>query len=249
LATIIRDDDNVHRKQLERGPNIALHHVGYNLKKSHVRCGCRGFGGVNMSRLAKLVFAFTALAFGATAFAQARATSPAGPAGETAAGAVDENSRSAYLFVYFKDTNHSLHFALSRDGYTFADVNAGKPIMDGKDLAEQKGIRDPHIMRGPDGAFCMVMTDLHVYAQREGLRTTQWERPAELYDWGNNRAIVMMKSPDLIHWSHSDFRIDKAFEETKDVGCIWAPETIFDPEKEKLMVYFTMRLGHGKTGL
>src|SRR5690348_7633531 len=146
---------------------------------------------------------------------------------------VNEKELAAYLLVYFKDATHSLYFALSRDGYTFADVNGGQPIMNGADLAEQKGIRDPHITRGPDGAFYMVMTDLHIFGQRAGYRTTQWERPAEQYDWGNNRAIVMMKSSDLINWSNSDFRIDKAFEETKDVGCFWAPETIFDPEKNK----------------
>jgi hypothetical protein len=162
---------------------------------------------------------------------------------------LDEKNLAAYLLVYFKDDTHSLYFAISRNGYTFADVNGGKPIMNGADLAEQKGIRDPHIMRGPDGSFYMVMTDLHVFGQRAGFRTTQWERPAEKYDWGNNRAIVMMKSADLINWSHSDFRIDKAFEETKDVGCFWAPETIFDAEKNKLMVYFTMRIAHGKTRL
>jgi len=33
------------------------------------------------------------------------------------------------------------------------------------------------------------------------------------------------------------------------VGCIWAPETIYDDEAKKLMVYFTTRIGHGKTKL
>ena len=156
---------------------------------------------------------------------------------------------AAYLLVYFKDDTHSIYFALSRDGYTFTDVNGGKPIMNGEDLAEQKGVRDPHIMQGPDGSYYMVMTDLHLFGKEKGFRTTQWERPQEQYDWGNNRAIVMMKSSDLIHWSHSIFRIDKAFEETKEVGCIWAPETIYDDQAKKLMVYFTMRIAHGKTKL
>ncbi len=170
--------------------------------------------------------------------------------GQTAGAAKPiEKDLSAYLLVYFKDDTHSLYFALSRDGYTFADVNGGRPIMDGAKLAEQKGIRDPHITRGSDGAFCLAMTDLHVFGQRAGFRTTPWERPADQYDWGNNRAIVMMKSTDLIHWSHSIFRIDKAFDETRDVGCFWAPETLYDAEKGKLMVYFTMRLGHGPTKL
>jgi len=184
------------------------------------------------------------------AFAASFVTTAVTMRAETSLAKTAETPRmSAYLLVYFKDETHSPYFALSRDGYTFTDVNGGKPILDGSKLAEQKGVRDPHILRGPDGAFYLVMTDLHVSAKRLGLRDTQWERPAELYDWGNNRAIVMMKSRDLISWSHSIFRIDRAFEETRDVGCIWAPETIYDEEKGKLMVYFTMRLDHGKTKL
>ncbi|HYG22576.1 MAG TPA: glycoside hydrolase family 43 protein [Verrucomicrobiae bacterium] len=160
-----------------------------------------------------------------------------------------QDKDAAYLFAYFKDDTHSLYFALSRDGYTFEDVNGGKPIMGGTQLAEQKGIRDPHIVHRDDGSFYLAMTDLHIFGRRAGFRTNEWERPAELYDWGNNRAIVMMRSTNLIQWSHSIFRIDKAFEETRDVGCFWAPETIYDAEKGRLMVYFTMRLSRGPTKL
>ena len=62
-----------------------------------------------------------------------------------------------------------------------------------------------------------------------GYRTTKWERPDEKYDWGNNRGFVLMKSYDLIHWTHSNFLFDGAFEELKETGCAWAPETIYDP--------------------
>ncbi len=87
------------------------------------------------------------------------------------------DARTAYLMTYFTDEDHSLHFATSRDGYSFTDVNGGKPVMSGREAAEQKGIRDPHIMRGPDGGFYMSMTDLHIFAKREGLRDTQWNGP------------------------------------------------------------------------
>ena len=43
------------------------------------------------------------------------------------------------------------------------------------------------------------MTDLHIFAKQRGLRETQWDRPAEDYGWGNNQALVMMKSYDLIN--------------------------------------------------
>ena len=156
---------------------------------------------------------------------------------------------SAYLFVYFTDATHSVYFALSRDGYSFTDVNDGKPVMNGAELAEQKGIRDPHIMRGPDGAFYMAMTDLHIYAKQAGFRDTEWERPGELYEWGNNRALIFMRSTDLIQWSHAIFRVDTAFPEMADIGCAWAPETIYDEAAGKLMVYFTTRFGKGPNKL
>ncbi|WP_260928280.1 glycoside hydrolase family 43 protein [Novosphingobium sp. 9] len=145
----------------------------------------------------------------------------------------------SYLLVYFKDEDHSLHFAVSPDGYTFTDVNGGTAVLSGRDIAEQKGIRDPHISRGPDGAFYIAMTDLHIYAQREGLRDTEWQRPADKWGWGNNRALIFMKSYDLIHWTHHIVRIDKLFPETTNIGTAWAPETIYDPARRRMMVYYT----------
>ena len=152
-----------------------------------------------------------------------------------------EKDLSGYLLVYFKDQTQSAYFAISTDGYTFTDINGGQPVMNGAELAEQKGVRDPHITRGPDGAFYLAMTDLHIFGKRAGYRDTEFERPAEKYGWGNNRAIVLMKSYDLIHWTHSDFRVDKAFPELGDIDCAWAPQTIYDPVMKKMMVYFTIR--------
>ena len=158
---------------------------------------------------------------------------------------LEEKDFAGYVLVYFKDQTHSAYLAISRDGYTFTDVNGGQPIFNGALLAEQKGVRDPSISRGPDGAFYLAMTDLHISAQRAGYRNTQWERPEEKYGWGNNRALVMMKSWDLIHWTNSDFRIDKAFPELEEIGCSWAPAMIYDEEKGKMMISFTMKMGLG----
>lgn len=157
------------------------------------------------------------------------------------AAAVESDDLSAYLMVYFSDSDHSLHFATSEDGYTFTALNDNKPVISGDSIAEQHGIRDPHILRGPDNKFYMALTDLHIYGQREGLRDTQWERPVE-YGWGNNRGLVLMKSDDLVNWTHNEVRIDKLFpDEYAEIGCAWAPETVFDEERGRLMVYFTIR--------
>ncbi len=155
-----------------------------------------------------------------------------------------EQDLAGYVMVYFKDETHSAYLAISRDGYTFTDVNGGDPVFNGELLAEQKGVRDPHLTRGPDGAFYLAMTDLHIYGDRTGFRATRWQRPEEKYGWGNNRALVLLKSWDLIHWTHSDFRVDLAFPELGDIDCAWAPETTYDPVKGRMMVYFTIRYGN-----
>lgn len=155
-----------------------------------------------------------------------------------------EQDLAGYVMVYFKDQTHSAYLAISRDGTTFTDVNGGEPVFDGELLAEQKGVRDPHLARGPDGAFYLAMTDLHIFGQRTGFRDTAWQRPEEKYGWGNNRSLVLMKSWDLIHWTHSDFRVDLAFPELGDIDCAWAPQTTYDPIARRMVVYFTIRYGN-----
>ncbi len=157
-----------------------------------------------------------------------------------------EKDMSAYLMVYFKDDTHGLYMALSKDGYSFTDVNNAKPIIAGDTIAEQKGIRDPYIYRAPNGFFYLALTDLHIYGQKEGYRTTEWERDGKQYGWGNNRGIVLMKSSDLIHWTHQVLRVDLAYPELANIGCAWAPEMIYDEVKKKTMLYFSMRFGTGK---
>jgi hypothetical protein len=157
-----------------------------------------------------------------------------------------EKDMSAYLMVYFKDNTHGLYMALSKDGNVFTDVNQANPVISADTVAQQQGIRDPYIVRGKDGLFYMAMTDLHIFAEKLGYRTTEWERDGSKYGWGNNRAIVLMKSKDLINWSHTVLRVDKSFDGLSEIGCAWAPELIFDEQKDKMMIYFTMRFGNGK---
>jgi hypothetical protein len=164
-------------------------------------------------------------------------------------GVPSDKDMAAYLLVYFKDEDHSLHFALSSDGYSFTDVNGGKPVIEGRDIAKQKGVRDPYIMRGPDNLFYMAMTDLHIYAQREGLRATEWQRDSEKYGWGNNRSLVLMKSSDLINWSSANLRVDQAFPGLEELGCVWAPEMVWNEKKDRIMLHFSMRSGNGDTRL
>lgn len=159
-----------------------------------------------------------------------------------------KDDNNAYLFVFHQDPTSSLYMATSIDGYTFTALNNAQPVMSGDTLATQHGIRDPHIYQGPDGAFYLAMTDLNLRGKEMGFRDTKWERDEDKYGWGNNHGFILMKSYDLINWTKSVAHIDKIFPGL-DVGCAWAPETIYDPEAKKMMIYFTMRLGNGKTKL
>ena len=60
---------------------------------------------------------------------------------------ISEKKMGAYLFTFFNDPTHSLFMAISYDGYTFTAVNDGQPDIAGDSIAEQHGIRDPHICR------------------------------------------------------------------------------------------------------
>lgn len=155
----------------------------------------------------------------------------------------------AYLMVYHKDADHGLHMAYSLDGYKWTALNSDKPVIGGDSIAMQHGIRDPHIFRGPDGAFYLSMTDLHVFGQRDGKRTTEWERDGKKYGWGNNRGLVLMKSTDLIHWTRTNLDFSKLPAQDgmdwSEVGCVWAPETVYDEKTGQLMIHFTTRQGGG----
>lgn len=156
-----------------------------------------------------------------------------------------EADMGAYLMIYHSDSTHSIHMALSRDGYTFTSMNSGSPVISGDTIASQRGVRDPHISRDPrDGSFLLCATDLHIYAQDLGLRDSLWERPKDQFGWGNNKGIVLMKSPDLINWTHTEVRFDSIYpDEWRDIGCAWAPETFYDDTRGKLMIALTMRHG------
>lgn len=175
--------------------------------------------------------------------AQLQVVSSIGPTAQSRE--VGAGEKSAYLMSYFKDETHSLYFATSRDGCVWTDVNGGRPVLSGYGIADQHGIRDPHIIRGDDGAFYLTMTDLHNFGQREGYRDTEWERPGDEFGWGNNRNLILMKSYDLIHWTHAKVEVSKLFPTCADAGNMWAPQTMTDPGNGRMMVYFSTRHGAG----
>ena len=140
-----------------------------------------------------------------------------------------EDDFSAYLFVYFTGNGpgeEAVHYALSKNGYDYYALNNDKPIVSTDSISTTGGVRDPHILRGEDGNFYMVLTDLKT---NEG--------------W-NNTGIILARSSDLINWETSRIDLAKEFSEFSDITRAWAPQTIYDAEAGKYMIYFSM-LQHG----
>lgn len=139
---------------------------------------------------------------------------------------------SAYLFVYFTGNTgdeEALRYAVSNDGYTYWALNGNKPVLNSKQISETGGIRDPHILRGNDGkTFYMVMTDM-----------------VSANGWDSNRAMVLLKSKDLVNWSHAVVNIQKTFKGQEDLKRVWAPQTIYDKQAGKYLIYWSMKHGDG----
>jgi len=139
---------------------------------------------------------------------------------------------SAYLFTYFTGNGkgeEAICFALSNDGYNFRALNNNMPVISSLQISSTGGVRDPHILRGADGkTFYMVATDMCV--AKNG--------------WNANHAMVFMKSQDLVNWSSHVINIPQLFPEFAGVNRVWAPQTIYDPQKGRYMVYWSMRKGN-----
>ena len=146
---------------------------------------------------------------------------------------------SGYLFAYFEgsgDQNlmEQLRFAVSEDAQNWYALNGNRPIIASDSISESGGIRDPHILRGEDGCYYIVATDMHTFDPKQG--------------WGANPGIVMLKSKDLVNWTHSKINLSKDWSEHfGDAYWVWAPQTIYDRKARKYMIYFTLQRNDRKT--
>ena len=144
----------------------------------------------------------------------------------------EEKDFSAYLFAYFKGNrveDEVICFAVSTDGYHYKALNGNAPVIDSRKISSTGGVRDPHLLRARDGkTFYMVVTDM---TSSKG--------------WDSNRAMVLLKSEDLVQWTSSVVNIQQKYSRQENLKRVWAPQTIYDPAAEKYMVYWSMKHGDG----
>ena len=148
-----------------------------------------------------------------------------------------ETDFEGYLFAYFEGTGEAkqreqLRFALSNDGVNWRALNGNRPVISSDTISESGGIRDPHILRGADGRFYIVATDMNV--ERNG--------------WKENPGIVLMSSDDLINWKHAKINLARDYpKHFGDAYWVWAPQTIYDRKAKKYMIYFTLQRNDRKS--
>jgi hypothetical protein len=134
---------------------------------------------------------------------------PASVAAETPA----QKPAQVYVFTYFtKNGEDGLHLAWSADGYRWEKLNDGKSYLT-PTVGTSKLMRDPCVVRGPDGTFHMVWTS----------------------GWNENN-IGYSSTRDFITWSPQREIPVMAHEPT--VLNSWAPEIAYDAARGEFVIFW-----------
>ncbi|MEN6309283.1 MAG: glycoside hydrolase family 43 protein [Anaerohalosphaeraceae bacterium] len=121
--------------------------------------------------------------------------------------------KPVYLFSYFVDNGQDgLHLASSLDGLEWKALNQGRSYLKPA-VGQDKLMRDPCILRGPDGLFHMIWT-------------VSWKE----------KGVGHASSKDLITWSEQQY-IPVMEHEPTAKNC-WAPELIYDPQTKQYMIFW-----------
>ena len=125
--------------------------------------------------------------------------------------AAEDTEEMAYLFTSFRRNGQDgLHLAYSHDGYRWTDL---KRVFLKPKVGKSKLMRDPCIVRGPDGTFHMVWT------------TGWWEK-----------GIGYARSADLIHWSEQ--RTIEVMAHEPRAKNTWAPELFYDDARKQFLIFW-----------
>ncbi len=120
--------------------------------------------------------------------------------------------KEVYMFSTFREpADEGLYLAYSYDGYNWEDLGGSwlKP-----EIGNQKVMRDPSVVVGPDGTFHMVWTS----------------------SWRGDYGFGYASSTDLINWSEQQYIETMAFD-TSTVN-VWAPELFYDDEKDEFIIFW-----------
>lgn len=140
----------------------------------------------------------------------------------------------AYLFVHFKEKTtpdgEQVYFGLSKDGFHWEEVNGGNPVLWA--YYGDKGVRDFTITRNKKyGKFYIFATDLSLSYGMRNQYHNSWEEIGK----NGSKHLSVWESEDLVNWSEQ--RLVKIGNE--DFGCLWAPDIIYDKEKDDYVIHWS----------
>lgn len=122
-------------------------------------------------------------------------------------------AQQAYVFTYFTGNGEDgLHLAWSRDGYTWEKLNDGRSYLT-PTVGTSKLMRDPCVVRGPDGTFHMVWTS----------------------GWNENN-IGYSSTRDFITWTPQ--REIPVMAHEPAVLNSWAPEVAYDGARKEFVIFW-----------
>ena len=125
-------------------------------------------------------------------------------------------AETVFLATYFLGNGEAgAYLAISEDGYHFRPLFE-QPILRPV-IGKDRLMRDPSLVRGPDGVWHMVWT------------TGWWER-----------GIGVAHSRDLIHWSEQEeIPVMASFPNAINA---WAPEIVYDPSFKRFQIVWSSTL-------
>lgn len=139
----------------------------------------------------------------------------------------------AYVWAFFTGEGvggEKISLAASRgnDALSWNTLNGGEPLIS-SELGEE-GLRDPFILRSPDGdTFYLIATDLKIDGRDGGFRGAQMN---------GSLAVEVWESSDLVNWSEQRHVVVS----TEYAGNTWAPEAYWDEERQTFVMYWASNL-------
>ncbi|KAI9339529.1 putative arabinase [Zopfochytrium polystomum] len=138
-------------------------------------------------------------------------------------GGVAAQTYVGYAFFYFTGegtaTGEQVYAAISKQGSNsplgWDLLNKGQPIL--TSTIGQKGVRDPFIVRSPDGsAYWLIATDMRAYSPTG-------------FDWDNSqrhgsRNILVWQSRNLVNWTAPTLHEVMG----PEAGNVWAPAAVYN---------------------
>ncbi len=119
-------------------------------------------------------------------------------------------SKEVYMFSSFHEpATEGLRFLYSENGYQWKDLNH---VFLKPNVGNQKVMRDPSVVQGPDGTFHLVWTS----------------------SWKGDKGFGYASSKDLIHWSEQ--KMIPVMEHESTTVNVWAPELFYDDETKQFVI-------------